>query len=116
MGWWMVLGTVWWVLFWGLVVWAFLKVTVAGQASEGAGHRPASSIETARRRYAAGEITKDQFDQIRRDLGKAERDCPLRFPELSARQERRPLLSLRHDSGELLGGCLFVVGRCLASG
>ena len=71
MGWWMVLGTVWWVLFWGLLIWGVFKIAGGGSASEEAGNRAASPIEIARRRYAAGEITRDQFDQIRRDLGES---------------------------------------------
>ena len=42
MGWWMVLGTVWWVLFWGLIIWAFFKVAGGGSASEATGNRPSS--------------------------------------------------------------------------
>jgi hypothetical protein len=54
----MVLGTVWWVLFWALVIWVAFKVAGGGSASGAAGNQPASPIEIARRRYAAGEITK----------------------------------------------------------
>ena len=63
MGWWMVAGTVWMVFFWGLVVWAVLRLNGAGSSQAGD-----SALETAKRRYAAGEISRDEFEQIRRDL------------------------------------------------
>lgn len=65
MGWWMVLGTVWFVFFWAVVIWAIAKAI--GGGSEQAGHS-GTPLDVARRRYASGEITKEQLDQIRRDL------------------------------------------------
>ena len=70
MGWWMLFGSVWFVLFWGLIIWAVYSVISklsGGQSNQGS--REGSPLDIARRRYARGEITKDQFDQIRRDLG-----------------------------------------------
>ncbi len=70
MGWWMLFGSVWFVILWGLIIWAVVTVVSkfgGGQSSEGI--REDSPLEIAKRRYARGEITKDQFDQIRRDLG-----------------------------------------------
>lgn len=68
MGWWMALGSVWFLVFWGLVIWGIAKV--AGGGSDAGGDR-AKPIEIARRRYASGEITKDQFEEIKRDLAEA---------------------------------------------
>ena len=69
MGWWMVLGSVWFVLFWGLIIWGVVKI--AGGGADKASVRPADIrlIEIAQRRYAGGEITREQFEQIKRDLG-----------------------------------------------
>ena len=69
MGWWMVLGSVWFVLFWGLIIWGVVKI--AGGGADKASERPADirPIEIAQRRYAGGEITREQFEQIKRDLG-----------------------------------------------
>lgn len=36
-----------------------------GQGSQ----KPESALEILQKRYARGEITKEEFDQIRRDLG-----------------------------------------------
>ena len=66
MGWWMVFGMVWMVIFWGAVVW--LIVWGIGQVSGDGRRRDDDPIEIARRRYAHGEITRDQFDQLQRDL------------------------------------------------
>lgn len=64
MGWWMLLGSVWFVLFWGLVIWAVLRVT--GRFS--GVHGEPSALEIVRKRYASGEITREEFEQRRRDL------------------------------------------------
>jgi putative membrane protein len=65
MGWWMVFGGALWLLFWAVVVYVVVQFS-RGRFSEGpATDRP---IDIARRRYAAGEITKAQYEELRRDL------------------------------------------------
>ena len=66
MGWWMLWGGLMMVLFWGavigLIVWGVSRVT---------GERPrgeASPLDFARGRYARGEISREEFEQLRRDL------------------------------------------------
>jgi putative membrane protein len=63
MGWWMLIGSVWMILFWAVVVWAVVKLTTHRNASE-----PASALEIARQRYARGELSREEFEQLRRDL------------------------------------------------
>jgi putative membrane protein len=67
MGWWMLFGVLWMVLFWGgliwLIVWGIARATGGGRAREGE-----SPLDLARRRYAAGKITREEFEQLRRDL------------------------------------------------
>ncbi len=68
MGWLMALGVVMFILFWGGLVW--LAVWGINRAT---GHRDLhmalnNPLEIARERYARSEITKEQFDQIKRDL------------------------------------------------
>ena len=65
-GWWMVFGGIWMVLFWGgliaLIVWGISRLT---------GHSGAKNqypIEVARERYARGEISREEFAQIKKDL------------------------------------------------
>jgi putative membrane protein len=51
----------------GLVVWGVMtlgKHSTSASRSVGEG----DALEIAKRRYALGEITKEQFDQIRKDL------------------------------------------------
>lgn len=68
MGWWMVVGSIWFVLFWGVLIWAVVTVaTKLGEKSSTPGHED-SALEIARRRYARGEITKDEFEQLKKDL------------------------------------------------
>jgi putative membrane protein len=64
MGWWMLLGSVWFVFFWGLVIWVVLRVT----SGLGRSTTEASPLDIARTRYARGEISRDEFELLRRDL------------------------------------------------
>ena len=58
-GW--VLMAVFWVGVIALAVWAFSRVT--GHADKGNG-----ALATARERYARGEISREEFDRIKKDL------------------------------------------------
>jgi putative membrane protein len=66
MGWWMVLGSVWFVVFWGVVI--YFIVQAASRAS-GREASPETPLEILKRRYARGEISKEDFDRMRQDLG-----------------------------------------------
>ena len=67
-GWWMVAGWIWMLLFWGaivgLVIWGVNKFTSASRSSEDRG----SPLEIAKMRYARGEITREEFEQLKKDL------------------------------------------------
>ena len=67
MGWWMAFGGIWMVVFWGgliaLIVWGVKKLTERG----GSEHK-SSPLDIARERYARGEIAKEEFEQIKKDL------------------------------------------------
>ena len=69
MGWWMVFGGIWMLLFWGaiigLVVWGISTLT--GRRGSGAA-APRTSLDIAKERYARGEISKEEFEQIKKDL------------------------------------------------
>ena len=66
-GWWMMFGGIFMIIFWGgliaLIVWAVTRLT---RRSSPAGRQDA--LDIARERYARGEITREQFDQIKKDL------------------------------------------------
>lgn len=50
-----------------LVVWA---VRTASRQGTGPTMQGADALEIARRRYASGEISKEQFEQLKNDLSK----------------------------------------------
>ena len=68
MGWWAIIGILWMLVFWGgiiaLVVWVVLKLT-----RHGAGNGPRRDFtDIARELYAKGEISKEEFEQLKKDL------------------------------------------------
>jgi putative membrane protein len=65
MGWWMVIGSFWFLLFWVAIIWAVIRSTYGPRQTS---DRDEPALEILRKRYARGEITKEQFDQMRRDL------------------------------------------------
>ncbi|MBI4310822.1 MAG: SHOCT domain-containing protein [Chloroflexi bacterium] len=69
-GWgWMMFGWIWMVVFWGAIIWLIvwaIKRLSQGQQPAGQGQSP---LDIAKARYARGEITREQFEQLKRDLG-----------------------------------------------
>ncbi len=68
MGWGMLLWGVLGIAFWAgvifLVIWGVRKFT----SSNAAGREQHSALDIARERYAKGEISKEQFEQLKKDL------------------------------------------------
>lgn len=58
-----------WGLVIGLVVWLVIMFTRSGQGSSTHGGQPDSVLDTLRHRLAAGEISPQEFDDLRRRLG-----------------------------------------------
>jgi len=75
MGWWMVFGMVWMVVFWGvivaLVVWGIKRLTERGRSGPRNSERR-DVLDIVKERYARGEISKEEFDQIKKDLSPSE--------------------------------------------
>jgi putative membrane protein len=71
MGWW-IFGGIWMIVFWGLIigliVWGVSRVTGERRRDEEVPPREPSPVDIARSRYARGEISREEFTQIRRDL------------------------------------------------
>ena len=68
--WWMIaIGWVWMLVFWGaiiaLVVWVVRRISQPSAASSGSA---SSALEIAKARYARGEITREQVEELKRDL------------------------------------------------
>jgi putative membrane protein len=67
MGWWMVFGGIWMVLFWGgliaLIVWGVNRLSRRGDSS-----RKQDPLDIAKERYAKGEISREEFEKIKMDL------------------------------------------------
>jgi putative membrane protein len=67
-GWWMAAGWVLMALIWiGIAVLAILAFKWFLRHNEATTKQ--SPMDIARERYAKGEITKEQFEQIKKDLG-----------------------------------------------
>ena len=67
MGWWMMFGVIWMVIFWGAII--ALAIWAVSRLGEGERRGDMDTpLEIARRRYARGEIDREQFEQLQRDL------------------------------------------------
>jgi putative membrane protein len=66
MGWWMVFWVVIMILFWGGLI-AFAVWVVRRLIHHDSTHR-GDPLDIAKQRYARGEITKEQYEQIKKDL------------------------------------------------
>lgn len=71
MGWWMLFGGFWMVLFWGgiiaLIIWGVKKLTERRGPGSGSIERE-SPLDIAKNRYAKGEISKEEFERLKKDL------------------------------------------------
>ena len=67
MGWWMLFGGAWMFVFWGgliaLIVWGITRL--GGRSSSSAKRTP---LDVAKERYAKGELTKTDFEQLKKDI------------------------------------------------
>lgn len=67
MGWWMGFGGIFFVLFWGgviaLVIWGISKASNRNETNDK--KRP---LDIVKERYAKGEISKEEYEDIKKDL------------------------------------------------
>ena len=67
----MIFGGLWMLLFWGaviaLIVWGVRKLAERGDSGQRSGAER-GSLDIAKERYARGEISREVFEQIKRDL------------------------------------------------
>jgi uncharacterized membrane protein len=67
MGWWMVFMGIFWILFWGSLIYLFVVAIVRPAQSRQPGEE-ADALDIAKRRLARGEISPAEFQEIRRHL------------------------------------------------
>jgi len=67
-GYWGLTGIIFMVLFWAAlilaVIWLYKQVR-----GEAAGMKGETALDVLKKRYAAGEITKDQFNEMKKEIG-----------------------------------------------
>ena len=67
MGWWAVFGGLWMLIFWGgliaLIVWGIMKLSRRNGSTS-----KRDPLDIAKERYARGDISKEEFEQIKKDL------------------------------------------------
>jgi putative membrane protein len=66
-GWWMVFGWIWMVVFWGLIIWA-VATLLRYLGTRDSGQQPSSAATILEERFARGDITRDQFEEMRKTL------------------------------------------------
>ena len=66
-GWWMAFGGLWMLLFWGglvaLIVWGITSLTRRNDSTPK--HDP---LDMAKERYAKGQISREEYEQMKKDL------------------------------------------------
>jgi putative membrane protein len=71
-------GWIFMILFWGLIIWGIFAL-IRGASGGGCcgshhngghGHKDDNALEILKGRYAKGEITKEEFDTMKKDLEK----------------------------------------------
>jgi len=66
---WMWLMPVFWLLFLGLIIWAIVAlVRGLSQPSDSGSSHPDSALEVLKRRYAQGEIDREEYEEKKKDL------------------------------------------------
>ncbi len=70
-GGWMFLMPIFFIIFWGLVIWgivALVRGLNGSRGSDSGSSRPDSALEVLKKRYARGEIDKEEYEEKKKDL------------------------------------------------
>jgi putative membrane protein len=68
-GWWMLFGWIWMAVFWGLIIWgAFTLIRYLSQPRGTSTSGGESALDLLERRYAAGELDHEEFEERRRRI------------------------------------------------
>jgi putative membrane protein len=68
---WMWLMPIFWILFLGLIIWgivALVRGTGQPRGPDASSGQPDSALEVLRKRYARGEINKEEYEEKKKDL------------------------------------------------
>jgi len=66
---WMWLMPIFFILFWGLVIWGIVTLVRGRSGPRGSGSSEAdSALEVLKKRYARGEINKEEYEEKKKDL------------------------------------------------
>jgi len=64
----MSIGIIWMIVFWGaiiwLIVWSIKRLSQSGRTNDSS----KTPYEILKERYARGEITREQFEQMKKDM------------------------------------------------
>ncbi len=64
-GWWMMILMV---VFWGLIIWGIVAVVRHFNGNRRIGYYDNTPIEILKRRYAQGEITREEYEEKKKEL------------------------------------------------
>ncbi len=70
-GWGMGFGWIWMILFWGLVIAGIVYIVKALSRRAGRSWQEETPLDILKKRYAKGEITKEEFERMKDDLAKS---------------------------------------------
>ena len=59
-------GFIFMLLFWGIIIWFIVTLINEGQSNK----NELDSLTILRRRYASGEITKKQYEEMKKELNR----------------------------------------------
>ncbi|MBI4331527.1 MAG: SHOCT domain-containing protein [Chloroflexi bacterium] len=65
------LGPFYMIVFWGLIIWgvvALVRGTSGAGGCDSRSGRTESALEVLKRRYARGEVSKEEFEEKKKDL------------------------------------------------
>jgi len=63
-------SSIFWLFFLGVIIWAVISFVNNSRNRDQSGNFPGqeSALDILKKRYASGEITKEEFEQMKRDL------------------------------------------------
>lgn len=57
-----------WIVFLGIIIWAVVAAVRPGESSRSDSATTSSALEVLKKRYARGEINKEEYEEKKRDL------------------------------------------------